>query len=88
MKIKNVNVLGMPLVQWIYKSCRAEFGVGEDWATLYSIQSAEQSKGHATKLLMAAKEYYESIGKVFGGDVALNERMRSIYRRLKITEYQ
>ena len=81
------NIMGMDLDCWQNKSCSAEFGVGDGWATLYLIQSKEEGKGHATELLTEAKKYYEGLGKTFGGDVALNERMRGIYKRLNITEY-
>lgn len=84
---ENIEIMGMKLDQWTNKSCVANFGIGDDWATLYDIQSNEESKGHATELLKKAKEYYEKKGKRFGGSVALNERMRKIYKRLKIKEY-
>jgi hypothetical protein len=87
LKFEKIKVLGMELEQCRYRSCTAEFGVGEDWATLALIESTEPGKGHATALLKAAKEHYEAQGKRFGGSVALNERMRAIYRRLGIREY-
>jgi len=87
MKIEPVTILGMDLERWTYQSCIAEFGSGEDWATLYSIESKEPGKGHATALLTAAKQHYEAQGKRFGGSVALNKRMRAIYQRLRINEY-
>ena len=87
MKHKTINMMGMEMKQWENKSCTAEFGVGEDWATLYSIESKEQGKGHATELLLEAKKYYEGQGKKFGGSVALNVRMRKIYQKLEIPEY-
>lgn len=82
-----VNIMGMELEEWTNKSCIAHFGVGNDWATLYDIESKEEGKGHATELLKEAKRYYESQGKVFGGSVALNNRMRKIYQELGIKEY-
>ena len=82
-----VNVLGMELERWTNKSCVADFGVGDNWATLYSIKSNEEGKGHATELLVEAKKYYEGQGKKFGGDVALNNRMKKIYQELGIKEY-
>ena len=81
------NVLGMELDVWKHKSCSAEFGTGDDWATLYSINSALPGKGHAAELLMEAKQYYGKQGKKFGGTVALNSRMKKIYQRLGIEEY-
>lgn len=77
----------MELERWTNKSCIADFGVGNDWATLYSIESKEQGKGHATELLVEVKKYYEGQGKRFGGSVALNDRMRKIYQELDIKEY-
>lgn len=82
-----VTDLGMELEQWTHESCVALFGVGDDWATLYTIGSAEPGKGHATALLTAAKAHYEGLGLTFGGTVALNPRMRAIYERLGIKEY-
>lgn len=83
----HVNVLGMPLERWTHESCSAEFGVGDEWATLYFIRSTEPGKGHATALLIEARKRYESEGKRFAGTVALNARMGSIYRRLGIEEH-
>lgn len=85
--VEPVIVLGMPLVRWQYQSCTADIAVGDDWATLYHIESKEEGKGHATALLREAKHFYEGQGKKFMGSVALNERMRSIYQRLGIEEY-
>lgn len=87
MMVTQVEIMGIPLIEWRHKSCVARFGVGDDWATLYEIFSREQSKGHATELLTAAKKFYEAQGKRFGGSVALNDRMRKIYQRLGIKEY-
>lgn len=81
------NIMGMELEEWTNNSCVAHFGIGDDWATLYDIKSKEQGKGHATELLIMAKKYYEKQGKKFGGSVALNDRMRKIYQKLKIEEY-
>jgi len=76
------------LTLWKYKSCEAEIGSdGKNWATVYLIKSEEPSKGHATKLLLAMKEYYENQGLIFGGSVALNERMRWLYQKCQIHEY-
>lgn len=87
MKIEKVNIMGMELERWTNESCTADFGVGEDFATLYMIESTEEGKGHATGLLEAAKRHYEAIGKTFGGSVTLNAQMKSIYDRLGIKEY-
>ncbi len=87
MKRELVNVMGMEMERWTHESCTADFGVGDDWATLFAIQSLDEGKGHATKLLEQVKPYYERMGKKFGGSVALNDRMRSIYQRLGIEEY-
>lgn len=78
----------MELERWTHESCTADFGVGNDFATLYTIESKKEGKGHATQLLIEARHHYEATqGKKFGGSVALNERMRSIYKRLGIEEY-
>ena len=79
--------MGMPLDSWAYKSCVADCGTGQDWATVYYIRSKEEGRGHATKLLLIMKEHYEGKGLAFGGSIALNERMRNLYQRLGIREY-
>ena len=84
---KMINLLGMPLDEWQYMSCVAHCATGKGWATLYDIKSSEESIGHATKLLLVMKSHYERKGLVFGGSVALNDRMRIIYQRCKVKEY-
>jgi len=81
-----VNILGMELEEWKHKSCEARFGVGDDWATLYDIESQEPGKGHATELLRMAKAFYERHGKTVRGSVALNGRMKRLYQRVAIPE--
>jgi len=87
MKKKIVNVLGMELERWKHKSCVAFFGIGEDWATLYKIESEKKNSGHATELLIGAKKHYEGLGKKFGGSVALSPAMKYLYKKLNIPEY-
>ena len=82
-----ISGLGGPLDRWQYKSCLAEVATGKDWATIYLIESQQEGKGHATKLLLDMKAYYEKQGKKFGGSVALNDRMARLYRKCKIREY-
>lgn len=88
MKIQKIDILGMILDQWTHKDCKAEFGVGDGWATLYSIESKTQGKGYAQELLKSAKEYYGARGKTFGSSVALNPAMKHILQKLKIKEYE
>lgn len=88
MKKEIVNILGMELERWTHKSCEADVAVGIDWATLYVIESKEKRKGHAEELLREIKKHYESKGKVFGGDVALNAGMEKLYQKLNIKEYR
>jgi predicted metal-binding protein len=85
MKINKINVMGMEMIEICHKSCRAEFGFDDSWATLFSIESHEEGKGHATELLQYAKEYFKD--KKFGGSVALNPTMKHIYKKLNIEEY-
>lgn len=89
MKLEKIEVMGMELERWTHLSCVADFGVDEEekYATLYTIESTEKRKGHATFLLTVAKDYYEKKGFRFGGSVALNDDMRRIYQKLNITEY-
>lgn len=86
MRRRDVEMMGMLLDEWRYMSCIAHFGTGDDWATLYDIESREEGKGHATGLLTTAKHVYEQEGKVVKGSIALNERMRTIYQELGIPE--
>lgn len=85
-----IEVLGMPLERWSHKSCKADFAVDpyEGWATLYYIESLVEGQGHATELLAEAKAHFEGKGFRFGGSVALNDRMKSIYKKLGIQEYK
>jgi len=84
---KKVTELGMELDEWCHESCLAHVGVGKDWATIYRIESLHEGRGHATELLLDMKNYYERQGKVFGGSVALNDRMARLYEKCKIKEY-
>lgn len=86
--IKKVEIMGMELEEWSYKSCVAHFGVEATWSTLYKIVSSVKNQGQATLLLTVAKKYYEKRGKKFGGTVALNPVMRYIYKKLNIKEYE
>lgn len=85
--IEKVNILGIPLDEWRYESCVAHCATGEGWATLYDIESSNEGKGHATKLLCQMKAYYEAAGLTFGGSVALNDRMRWLYQKCGIKKY-
>lgn len=87
MKRRSVTRMGMELDEWTHESCTAEVGVGENFATVYHIESADEGKGHATKLLEGMKKYYEEQLKEFGSSVALNDRMRFILQKLNIKEY-
>lgn len=80
--------MGMELDEWKYKTCVATFGTGLGWATLYDIESSEPNKGHATKLLIKAKKFYEKQGKAVGGTVALNKTMAHLYKKLGFIEYK
>ena len=86
-KFRNVQSLGMSLTQVTYKTCNATIATGNDWATIYSIQSSEEGKGHCQELCKQAKEYYSQHGKVFGSTVALNSAMKHILQKLEIEEY-
>lgn len=83
---KEVELLGMKMDEWRYKSCVAHFGVGDKWATLADITSEERNKGHASMILEEAKEYYENRGKVVYGTVALNPAMEYLYDKFDYIE--
>jgi len=87
MNHKTEIVMGMPLEIWKHESCEAQIAEGPDWATVYSIESADKGNGHAQALLTEAKKYYEGRGLRFGGSVALNPAMQHIYQKLNIHEY-
>jgi len=87
MTLEIAECMGMEVERWNNKSCTADFGVGDNWATLYAIKSEEKRKGHATELLKEAKKHYEMRGKKFGGSIALNDNMKRIYKKLEIIEY-
>lgn len=82
---RKIEVMGIPLTQYKWKSCIAEVGEGKHWATIYSVASAEQGKGHATELLIILKEVYKD--KDFGGTVALNPAMKRVYEKSGVKEY-
>ena len=84
---QKVKVMGMELDEWRYKSCVAHVAAEDSWATIYDIRSQQSGQGHATELLLQMKAYYEGQGKVFGGSVALNERMARLYKKCGIREY-
>lgn len=87
MKPEKVNHIGMELERWTNKSCVADIGAGEDWATIFSITSGEKGKGHGTELLLEMKKHYEAEGKKFGSSVALSGAMKHLLTKLNIEEY-
>ena len=78
----------MDLERWEENGTVADFGVGDDWATLYTIESHNPGHGYAKALLKQAKAHYEGMGKKFGGSVSLNSKMSAIYEELGIHEYK
>lgn len=77
----------MELDEWNNKSCTASVGVGEDFATIYSMTSEEKGKGHGQELLLEMKKYYESQGKKFGSTIALSNAMKHLLVKYNIHEY-
>jgi len=77
----------MSLHRWNVDSCEATIAEGDDWATVYYIESKVEGKGHATKLFKQAKKYYEKRGKKFGCSVDLNPAIRHICGKLDIPVY-
>jgi len=84
---ENVNVLGMPLDRWTVRSCTADIATGAKWATVYYIESKEEGKGDATKLLEVTKKYYEEEGLQFGCTTALHPAIDHICKKLNIPVY-
>ena len=87
MNPKKIIHMGMPLDRWKLKSCIANVGVGEDWATVYFIISEKKGRGHGTELLLTMKKHYEAEGKKFGSSVALSGAMKHLLIKLNIPEY-
>jgi len=83
-----VNSLGMELDGWEYESCQATCGVGEDFATIYSIDSSDPNKGHATILIKIMRKIYTDEGKRFGTSVALSPQMQHLVKKLELLEYK
>lgn len=83
-----IQSLGMELDAWLHKSCTAQVGTGDKWATIYSIESTEPGKGHGRELILAMQKYYESQGKTFGSSIALSTSMRHLIKKLGIKEYR
>lgn len=79
--------MGMVLDSCSYESCTAEVGVGEDFATIYYIESKEQNKGHATELINRMRIHYETQGKEFATSAALSPQMKHLVQKLNLKEY-
>ena len=84
--LRQVNALGMDLTLFQYKGVSGSLAEGDDWATMYSIESANEGRGECQECLLLLKEHYEAQGKRFGSSVALNPRMRHILQKLDIYE--
>jgi hypothetical protein len=83
---RKVIALDMPLLEFQWKGVTVYVAEGDDWATIYLVQSENEGKGECQELLKLLKKRFKD--KDFGGSVALNPIMRHIYRKLKIPEYQ
>ena len=72
---------------YIYRENGVEVLVaeGEDWATIYTVDSSIPNKGYCQQLLLKLKDIYKDVR--FGCTVALNDKMRHILQKLEITEY-
>lgn len=87
MKHEKTTSMGMPVEKWTHESCSAIIGSGNDWATVYHIQSDKKGQGHATELLIGMQKHYEDQGKQFGSSVALSAPMKHLLIKLSIPEY-
>lgn len=83
---RKINSLGMQLDEWKYKSCTAQVGVEDDWATIYIIESEEKNKGHASYLINAMKKYYKN--KIFGTSFPLNSIMQHLTEKFELKIYE
>lgn len=87
MEITIENILGNDLRVFRYESCIMQVGEGDNWATIYFMESKEKGKGHGTHLLNIAKIYYQWRKLRFGSSVALSPAMRHLLQKLQIHEY-
>jgi len=88
MNPRREDILGMILDVWEHKSCMAQVGTGDDWATIYLIKSEDEGKGHGAELIQIMKDYYESKGLEFCSSIALNPKMRHLLQKFNIKEYK
>lgn len=79
--------MGMELDYWEYESCTCEVGTGDDWATIYLIESGEKNKGHATILIQIMRKIYTDEKKKFATSVALSAPMKHLVKKLNLIEY-
>lgn len=81
------NILWMRLLEVEHKSCIAHFWFDEKekWITLYDINTKNQWKWEAQKLLLLVKSAFENYK--FWWTVALTPAMKHIYNKLNILEY-
>ena len=84
---KKITSLGMDLDEWTNKSCTAQVGTGDNWATIYYIESTEKRKGHASELIIRMKNHYEKEDKRFGSSVAISIGMGKLLKKLNVEEY-
>lgn len=76
---------------YMYKDhCVACLGKGEDWLTLYQIETDVdyRKQGKATALLEEVKFQADAHGLKFGSTVALNDEMKRLLKKLEIEEYE
>ena len=83
-----VNSLGMKLDGWKYESCIANVGTGEDFATIFYIESEEKNKCHATILIKIMSKIYTDEGKSFATSIALSDPMKHLVKKLNLKEYK
>ena len=89
MQISKITELGMTLDACTYKTCYANVGIGNDFATIYYIETLkiDRNKGYATELILQMKKHYKKLGKKFGTSVALSPQMQHLIKKLKLKEY-
>lgn len=89
-KVKEVNIMGMDLLEFSYKSCIARCGYNDEekWGTIYTMNSSEPGKGHGTILIIAMKRFFEDKGYRFASSVALSPAMKHLLTKYNIKEYE
>ena len=79
MKYEPTIILGMPMIIAKHKSCEILLAEGNDWISIYTCESKEKGKGHASEAIEIIKKDYSK--KRLCGSVPLNKVMEHLYTK-------